>query len=155
MEEEDDIFENQPEFLAERDVWNRIGGMDIGLGLGGTINLKKSGYTLNEKFKLIALATINIINNLNMEKISLSPEDIFHILGLVEKIPDFKYKNPSAFILGYMVAMNSDYKNLEINSNVLKDILQINKYIEDDLFSKIDNVDIVRYTRLCLINKLK
>lgn len=154
MEEEDDIFENQAEFLAEKNAWDRIGGVDIGLGLGGVINLKKSGYTINEKFKLIALATINIINDLD-GNITLNLDEITHLLSLVEKIPDFEYKNPSAFVLGYLVAIQSDYTNIKINKNVLENVLEINTYIEDQLFSKIENVDIVRYTRLCLFNKLK
>lgn len=154
MEEEDDIFENQAEFLAEKNAWDRIGGVDIGLGLGGVINLKKSGYTTNEKFKLIALATINIINDLD-GNITLNIDEITHLLSLVEKIPDFEYKNPSAFVMGYLVAIQSDYNNIKINKNVLEDVLQINTYIEDQLFSKIEDVDIIRYTRLCLFNKLK
>lgn len=162
MDEEDDIFENQVEFLAERDVWNRIGGEDIGLGLGGVINLKKSGYTVNEKFKLIALATINLINDLDFSpshsgkaKYTLQNDEIKHVLSLVEKIPDFEYKNPSAFVMGYLVAIHSNYTTIEINKNVLKDIFHINNEIDDELFTKIEDVDIVRYTRLCLFNKLK
>lgn len=163
MDEEDDIFENQVEFLAERNVWNRIGGEDIGLGLGGAINLKKSGYTINEKFKLIALATINLINELDYipstgrgdVKYTLHNDEIQHILNLVEKIPDFEYKNPSAFVMGYLVAVYSNYTTLEINKNVLGDIVQINEEINDELFAKIEEVDIIRYTRLCLLHKLK
>jgi hypothetical protein len=159
MEEEDDIFENQVEFLAERDAWNRLGAADIGLGLGGPINLKKSGYTINEKFKLIALATINIINDSDILNHTLNSDEITHILSLVEKIPDFEYKNPSAFVMGYLVAVHSTYgtsdSTIKINKDVLADILEINKNIEGQLFAKIDDVDIVRYVRLCLLNKLK
>jgi hypothetical protein len=167
MDEEDDIFENQTEFLAERDVWNRIGGEDIGLGLGSTINLKKSGYTINEKFKLITLATINLINDLDFVstndrsqyggkiKYIFQNDEIQHVLSLVEKIPDFEYKNPSAFVMGYWVALYSNYATIEINKNVLHDMFQINQEITDDLFAKIEDVDIIRYTRMCLLNKLK
>ena len=152
MYDEDDIFENQVEFLAERDVWNRVGGADIGLGLGGQINLNKSGYTINEKFKLIAFATINEMNS--FEEV-LSRPAIAHMLSLVEKIPDFQYKNPSAFAMGYVVALHSNYKTLEINQDMLDKIINISEEIDDKIFSKIENVDIVRYARLCLINKLK
>jgi Family of unknown function (DUF5770) len=155
MEDDEDILENQVEFLAERNIWNRIGGADIGLGLGGAINLKKSGYTIEEKFKLIVLATINVINDLDIENMVLSSPEITHVLSLVEKIPDFQYKNPSAFVLGYIVAMYSDYKTLDIDESVLEICFQINKEIEDNLFTKIENDDIIRYTRLCLINKIK
>lgn len=154
-DDEDDIFDDQPEFLAERGAWNRVGGIDIGLGLGEAINLKKSGYTINEKFKLIALATINIINELNFESVSFSTPQITHILSLVEKIPDFQYKNPSAFILGYMVALHSNYSTLKINKDMLKTAIEIYTEIEDQLFTKIGEDDIIRYARLCLLNKLK
>lgn len=152
MEDEDDIFENQVEFIAERDVWNRIGGADIGLGLGGAINLKKSGYTNEEKFKLIAAATIKIIND--YEEL-LSNPSLTRMLSLVDRIPDFEYKNPSAFAMGYIVALSSNYTTLEIDRNMLETVFKINDEIDDKIFSKIENVDILRYARLCLLNKLK
>jgi hypothetical protein len=155
MDDDEDIFENQVEFLAERNVWNRIGGADIGLGLGGPINLKKSGYTIEEKFKLILLSTINLINDLDIENMVLSNLEITHMLSLVEKIPDFKYKNASAFVLGYIVAMHSNYSTLEIDKSALELCFQINKEIEDNMFTKIENDDIVRYIRLCLTHKIK
>lgn len=156
MDEDDDIFENQVEFLAEKDAWDRAGGgADIGLGLGGAINLKKSGYSDEDKFKLIALSTINILNDLNYDNKILSNPEITHLLNLVEKIPDFKYKNPSAFVMGYMVAKKSNYQTMEIDKNMLKFILEVNKKTDDELFNYVRNVDVIRYTRLCLINKLK
>ena len=154
MEDEDEIYENQPQFLAERDVWNRIGGVDIGLGLGGTINLRKSGYTINEQFKLIAAATVKLLGDFEFEH-SLSTSGLTHMLSLVEKIPDFEYKNPSAFAFGYIAAINSDYTTHQINKPVLEQVFKINREIEDKLFTKIDDIDIVRYTRLCLLHKLK
>lgn len=154
MEDEDDIYESQPQFLAERDVWSRVGGADIGLGLGGVINLRKSGYTINEQFKLIAAATAKLLNEFEFEY-SLSISGVTRMLTLVEKIPDFEYKNPSAFAFGYIVAINSDYTTLQINKTVFEQVCKMNKEIEDKLFAKIEDIDIVRYTRLCLLQKLK
>lgn len=152
MEDEDDIFENEVQFVVERDIWSRVGGVDLGTGM---INLKRGNYTTSEKFKLIAVATINVINDYDVSEI-LSNAQILHMLTLVEeKIPDFQYKNPSAFVMGYIVAINSDYKNLRINTDVLETIFEINKNIDEKIFSKIDNVDILRYTRLCLLHNLK
>jgi len=152
MEDEDDDIFDQTEFLNERDVWNRVGGPNLGTGL---INLKIGNYTPSEKFKLIAAATINTINDYDVSEI-ISNAQTIHMLSLVdENIPDFEYKNPSAFVMGYLVASQSDYQRITINQDVLDDIIQINKDIEDQLFSKIEDVDIVRYTRLCLLNKLR
>lgn len=152
MEDEDDIFENEIQFVVERDIWNRVGGVDLGTGI---VNLKRGNYTTSEKFKLIAVATINVINDYDVSEI-LSNAQTLHMLTLVdEKIPDFQYKNPSAFVMGYIVAINSDYKNLKINTDMLETIFEINKNIDEKIFSKIDNTDIIRYTRLCLLHNLK
>ena len=155
-DEEDDIYENEVEFLAERDAWNRVGGVDIGLGLGGVINLKRSGYTITEKFKLISLATINIINDLEYdERTIFTMSQITHMLNLIEKLPDYEYKNPSAFVYGYIVALYSDYKTLDLDKSILEIMFEINKEIEGQLFTKIDETDIIRYARLCLSHNLK
>ena len=152
MDEDDDIFEGQVEFLAERDAWNRVGGGNI--DLGGVVNLKKSGYTVNEKFKLIAASTLKIVSDFEFEE-ALSYLQMSHMLSMVEKIPDYEYKNPSAFAMAYMVAIHSNYKTLEINKDVLDSVLKINKEIEDKLFTKIDDSDIIRYVRLCLLNNIR
>ncbi|AHL67524.1 hypothetical protein DH26_gp025 [Chloriridovirus anopheles1] len=95
MDDEDFYeYENQPEFIAERDVWSRVGGKDIGLGLGGVVNLKKSGYTVSEKFRLIAAATIKLMNETHDTEV-LSEAGLTRMLGLVEQMPDFEFKNPS------------------------------------------------------------
>lgn len=154
MDDDDDMFDNQPDFIAERGVWDRVGGADIGMGLG-TINLKRSGYTDMDKFKLISVATINIINDSGMLEETFSIPQITHFMTVVEKIPDYKYKNPSAFTLGYMVAIKSNYNTIDINKDMLKHIHQIYNDMEEQFFSKISEADIVRYTRLCLLNKLK
>ena len=153
---DEDIFENQVEFAAERNVWDRMGGPE-GLGLGGAISLKKSGYSIDQKFNLIVLATINLINDLDIESMVLSNAEKNHVLSLVnnEKIPDFQYKNPSAFVLGYMVATHSNYNTLELDQNALELCFQINSEIADNMFSKFENDDIIRYARLCLLHKIR
>jgi hypothetical protein len=154
-DDDDDIFENEPEFHAERNVWQRMGGADIGLGLGGVINLKKSGYTLSEKFKLIAAATLKLISDLEFGE-SFTTVDIAHILNQVEsKVPDWQYKNPSAFVVGYMIARNSDYIKLTIDQDSFNTAVEAIAELEGQLYTSIDNYDIIRYTRLCLINKIR
>jgi len=154
------------EFLAEMNAWQRVGGADIGLGLGGAISLKKSGYTEEEKFKFIVVITISLINKLDIEDLTVdkkfsgdrivSRDATANLLNQVRKVPDFQYKNPSAFVLGYLVAVYSDYGTLSIDKDVLKTVFKIYKDIEDELmFTAIEESDIIRYTRLCLINKIK
>lgn len=161
MDDEDGFSDDENQvFLPEVNIWNRLSGADIGLGLGGAIDLKKGRFTLEEKFKLFVLLTINVINELNVQDLEdISWAEKIHILSLAEKIPDFQYKNSPAFVLGYMVAIRSNYKTLDIDKEALNTVFEINKQlkeIEDEIIIfKIEEADILRYTRLCLLNKIK
>jgi len=152
-EDEDDILDDEyyefeeNNFLNERNVFNRVGieGPDLGTVL---ISLKTGNYTQSEKFRMIAAALVNKIGDDEV----ISNAKKLHMLTLVEKIPDFEYKNASAFVMGYIVAINSSYETLEINREIFENILDINENIK--LFFKIDDSDILRYTRLCLLHNL-
>lgn len=161
---EDFLDDNQTSFRLERNAYERLGFEDV-LGLGGVINLKKSGYSDVDKFKLIALATIILINdtfdgNINEfdgRNYTFNDSEIKYVLGLVEKIPDFKYKNPSAFILGYIPVFKKfedDSKSVKgkrsIDKSILEDTFKFYEKIEDGLSTKLENADIMRYARLCL-----
>ena len=159
----EDFFDddNQASFRLERNAFERLGYEDL-LGLGGTINLKKSGYSDTDKFKLITLATIILINDIfdgdHLEfgnNYTFDDSEIKYVLSLVETIPDFKYKNPSAFVLGYIPVFKrfedrSVRNKRSINKNILEDTFKIYDKIEDGLSTKLEKVDIVRYARLCL-----
>lgn len=159
----EDFFDddNQASFRLERNAFERLGYEDL-LGLGGAINLKKSGYSDTDKFKLITLATIILINDIfdgdHLEfgnDYTFDDSEIKYVLSLVETIPDFKYKNPSAFVLGYIPVFKrfedrSVRNKRAINKNILEDTFKIYDKIEVGLSTKLEKVDIVRYARLCL-----
>lgn len=159
----EDFFDddNQASFRLERNAFERLGYEDL-LGLGGAINLKKSGYSDTDKFKLITLATIILINDIfdgdHLEfgnDYTFDDSEIKYVLSLVETIPDFKYKNPSAFVLGYIPVFKrfedrSVRNKRSINKNILEDTFKIYDKIEVGLSTKLEKVDIVRYARLCL-----
>lgn len=162
----EDFFDddNQANFKLERNAYNRLGLENV-LGLGGAVNLKKSGYTDIEKFKLIALATIIIINELfnenyneefNGKNYTFNADEIKYILSLIEKIPDFKYKNASAYVLGYIPVFKRFENNTKsirgqrsIDKYILEDTFKIYDKIEPELSTKIGKTDIIRYARLC------
>lgn len=159
----EDFFDddNQTSFRLEKNAFERLGYEDL-LGLGGAINLKKSGYSDTDKFKLITLATIILINDIfdgdHLEfgnNYTFDDSEIKYVLSLVETIPDFKYKNPSAFVLGYIPVFKrfgdrSVRNKRSINKNLLEDTFKIYDKIEAGLSTKLEKVDIVRYARLCL-----
>lgn len=152
MYEDEDLFEDEQEFHVERDVWNRVGGGDIDMGVGGVINLKKSGYTEKEKFKLIAAATMKLIND---QEELFSNQEINHMLSLVEKIPNFENKNPSVFAVAYYVAIHSNFKDLTLNKPILKKMVYLSSLINDQLFTRVEEIDIIRYARMCLFFKIR
>lgn len=138
-----DDYEEQ-EFMLEWDVWKRVGKAQV-----GNVNLKKGGYTMEEKFKVISSATVNAMNDVKHVLSDDGLNSMFDKLGL---IPLLEYKNPSAFVMGYIVYLASNPNTMEINIDVLLDLINVNKQIENQLITKVKNTDIVRYTRLCLIN---
>lgn len=161
----EDFFDddNQASFRLEKNAFERFGYEDF-LGLGGAINLKKSGYSDIDKFKLITLATIILINDLFdgndhsefNNDYTFDDSEIKYILSMIETIPDFKYKNPSAYVLGYMPVFKR-FDNIvaqkgkrSINKIILEDTFKIYEKIEMGLSTKLEKVDIVRYARLCL-----
>lgn len=157
---EDFFDDEQVSFKLERNAYDRLGFEDV-LGLGGAINLKKSGYSDIDKFKLISLATISLINDLfdgNFDEFdgrnyTFNDSEIKYALNMVESLPDFKYKNPSAFILGYLPVFKlykSEKGKRKIDKIILQDTFKIYEKIEAGLSTKLENIDILRYARLCL-----
>jgi|APFre7841882630_1041343.scaffolds.fasta_scaffold01107_2 hypothetical protein len=139
-------------FANEWNAYERTGGGDVGLGLGAAIDLKRGGYTPEEKFKLIAVSTVSHMNETTEV---LSREGIAHMLEMAGKLPDLEYKNPSAFVMGYIVGLRSNFTTLEIDRKSLESMFKINENIAGKISSKISHSDIIRYTRLCLISKIK
>jgi hypothetical protein len=91
----------------------------------------------------------------NGNNYTFDDSEIKYVLSLVETIPDFKYKNPSAFVLGYIPVFKrfgdrSVRNKRSINKNILEDTFKIYDKIEVGLSTKLEKVDIVRYARLCL-----
>jgi hypothetical protein len=163
-----DYYDNeQPNLLAENDAFNKLGDI-AGFGLGAqNVTLRQGNYSSEDKFKLIARATIIIINEVlkstftdenrgNLHQESDSPElsvfQIKNMLDTVSKVPDLKHKNPSAFALGYMVAVHSDYKTFKINPSIMTRIVDAYTVAKSEILTSIDITDIVRYSRFCLLN---
>jgi hypothetical protein len=132
--------------------YEQMGGKDIGLGLGEIINLRKSGNSVEDIFKTIAVATINRMNNNTRV---LSDDGLVRMTNGMKKIPLYEFKNPSAYAMGFVVAIATKGGGTDLDLKKLNMVFRINSEIEDELETKIDKTDIIRYARMCLLNKIK
>lgn len=148
-------YDEPDEYRLGAAGYEQLGAKDVGLGLGGIVNLKKSGYSVEDKFKLIAVATISRMND---NTPVLSDDGLVRMTNGMQKIPLYEFKNPSAYAMGFVVAIASPrIRNLEepdLDVKRLNTVFRINSEIEDRLDTKIDKTDIVRYARMCLLNKI-
>lgn len=140
-----------PEYRLGVTGYEQISGRDVGLGLGGITSLRKSGYSIEDKFKLISVATINRMNNNTRV---LSDEGLVRMTNGMKKIPLYEFKNPSAYAMGFVVAIATKRGGTDLDLEKLNMVFRINSEIEDELDTKIDKTDIIRYARMCLLNKL-
>jgi len=105
--------------------------------------LNKISLQPRERFTLQVNAVCNSLTENGT--ISLVNGEIDTILNNIEKIPNAEYKNPTAYILGYVAGVGStraklNRKNVE---NVLKNILP-----KIPIDSGITEPDVIRYARL-------
>lgn len=110
--------------------------------------LNKISLQPQERFMLQVNAVYNSLSEKGV--ISLIDGQIDIILNHIENIPNAEYKNPTAYILGYIASMDStttklNRKNVE---NVLRNILP-----KLDTESSITEPDILRYARLWQLTK--
>ena len=120
---------------AEMGAWERV---SFGPIVGTKQRLQDIQNPL-EKFKVITNAICRGMNDENI--IKLTEADITNIIQKADVIPNIEYKNPTAFILAYLVTNGGN----EINKTVLKNLTKKLPQIPD-----IQEPDIIRYSRLII-----
>jgi len=137
--DEDDFETN---YRAERNVFDRLAlpGMEfLDSGEGGKMN-----RTAIDKFSIYVDAVSRNIMETNA--IDITQNDIVTMLQRARKIKMINYKNPTAFVLGYLVSNGGRSINTEHLNTILKNILP---YLQD---KSIKAPDIIRYARLWILN---
>jgi hypothetical protein len=159
-ERDENEYEEGGEFMAEAKAYERvmynvpeaiaaIRGPQMEGKLGEIQNkLNKISLQPRERFTLQVNAIYNALTANG--SISLTDGEIDIILNHIEKIPNAEYKNPTAYILGYMASVGStrDKLNRKNIENVLKHVLP---KIPND--SNIAEPDVIRYARLWQLNQ--
>lgn len=131
-----DYSGSPPNFLPEMGAYDRIGDDDLNLppliGPGG------GAQDPLDRFKL----KVNAISyNLKESNVPISKDDISVMLDKANNLDKVKYKNPSAYILGYLAS--SGGRNITRES-----VNKTSKYIPLLLEGSVLPPDIVRYARL-------
>lgn len=135
-------FEEQ-KFVAERGAFERVGIIRPGELLKSRIaggNLEELNNTLfrlnlndEEKFSIILNASFNNVK----EYLDLVERDLVILLEMIPKIPHLKYKNATAYILGYYTLSKGT-----INKDKINKVFKVLKN-----FPNITEPDVVKYAR--------
>ncbi len=139
-EEEDYVHEQ--EFGQERNVFERVGIRNDLIDIDIDKKKSRTQKTPIERFvENVNAIALDLMNSLNI----ISEGDIKIILESIRLIENPEYKNPSAYILGY-IATNGGNK---IEKRSLKETFEIIEEgkIED---SSVTQPDVIRYCRLWL-----
>lgn len=133
----DDVFaqENEIRFESEFNVRDRIGGV-MEDELGKTRDMKDPV----QRFAAFVQVVTKSMNAQNI--VSISRKDLNFVVEKALVTPSARYKNPTAFVLGYWLTRDSDYT--ELNKG------KFNKLVPNlkDLEYPIRSYDAVRYSNL-------
>lgn len=139
--------EKEPEMMAEIGAYERAGppgALGTSLIKSGTMaeirkQLIKEISNPEERLRIFVDAISRKLNGEDIVRIT--QEDIDTMLEKIPTIPKAKYKNPSAYILGYLASRGG--KKLD-PSHVKKIIRTILPHLQD---SGVEPADVVRYAR--------
>jgi|SRR3989304_4446097 len=157
-EEYDYGEEEEKEFVAGFKDFERVGmARDLeGPLIGGMIGEEKGEYNMREAHKKIMRMELSGSEKLklliddynrkyrNSEFWPITSDDLSNIYKNISKVNEPGYKNPVAFILGFVIVNKGQIDKNKFNE-VVKDVLP---HIQDDI--SIKSEDVLRYARLWL-----
>jgi hypothetical protein len=134
----DDDYIDETEFRHGINAYQQAGFTALGLGTVDVLGINKR-FDSKIHFK----ETVNAIaQQLREERIRITNEDINQLIEMADYINDPQYKNPTAYVLGYIASeggRNIDKRNINnIFNNVLSEVSD----------KSVKQEDILRYTRL-------
>ena len=133
----DDAFayEDETRFLAEYNARDRLGGV-MEDELIKTRDMKDPV----QRFAAFVQVVTRSMNAQNI--VSISRKDLNFVVEKALKVPAARFKNPTAFVLGYWLTRDSDYT--ELNNEKFKKLVPNLK----DLDYPVRSYDAVRYANL-------
>ena len=135
---DDDDYIDEPVFQQSINAFAQAGFAPLGLGTLDVLGMNKK-FDAKGHFK----ETVNAIaQQLREDRIKLSGTDLEQLIETVDILKEPQYKNPTAYLLGYIASEGGrDIQRNNVN-NVFKNIL---KTVSD---KSVKEEDVLRYTRL-------
>lgn len=151
MDDDTDNYGGDLDMRAEVGVWDRValpGNLICGAELTGNISdmqrkIRKLVQDPEQRFGCYVDAIARSLGSRSESEISAT--EINNMITLSSKIPKIQYKNPTAYILGYMVSKGGKEIDKKIYSNVVKTYLP---HVDPKI--GLTEPDIIRYARLCI-----
>lgn len=140
MEEEDDYID-EPQFGQSIHAFKQAGLAPLGLGtqdVGSYFGIAKK-FDAKGHFK----ETVNAIaQQLREDGFRLSNDDIIQLIETVDQLDNPQFKNPTAYLLGYIASNGGRDINKKSVNHVFTNLL---KTVSD---KTVKQEDVIRYTRL-------
>lgn len=136
---DDDEYDDENMFQAERKAYERA-------GYGGTtsdvlgLRMTKAIQDPNERFNERLNGVFGDLRN-NFENITITNNDMEKLREKIESVDRIEYKNPTAYVLGYLATSGGK----KIDDKILQDIFGILGKISD---LSVKQEDVIRYCRL-------
>jgi hypothetical protein len=136
-------YSEEVRFENEYNVYERVGGTDVLGELGTTeadVDLRDPVQRFTQFTKIVAqeMITQGIIN--------LKNPDVRYIIDQIPDIPNPKYKNPTAFVLGFWVTRRDGTIDKERVKNLQPRLPSLTYPVKD--------FDVIRYANLWIDTKL-
>jgi hypothetical protein len=153
----EDVLNEGPQFVAERNAFERAGVPRVDdvlrtiIGSDGRIpskleeiNKRLYRMVMNDTDKFKTLVTVYFEKFKG--ELGLSEGDFSSLFSKIDQIPKIKYLNPIGYILGYYVLDKQRQINKERLKRVVKEILPV--------ISEVKTPDVIRYARFWLLKLL-
>jgi hypothetical protein len=135
---DDDDYIDEPVFQQSINAFAQAGFAPLGLGTLDVLGMNKK-FDAKGHFK----ETVNAIaQQLREDRIKLSGNDLEQLIETVDILNEPQYKNPTAYLLGYIASEGGRDINKKNVNNVFKNVL---KSVSD---KSVKEEDVLRYTRL-------
>jgi hypothetical protein len=134
-------YSEEVRFENEYNVYERVGGVDI-LGELGT-----AGADLRDPLQRFTQFTKTVAQEMITQGIiTLKKPDLRYIIDQIPDIPNPKYKNPTAFVLGFWVTRRDGTIDKDRVKKLLPDLASLTYPVKD--------FDVIRYANLWIETKL-
>ena len=156
-QDEQDEYDEQDDEQDDKDEWDNIYKPEMKVkervGLPGSVMVVSKPKTRLENSQMDPLDRFRfyvdgICRSLKSYQVSITEQDIEKMLVISAELENIGYKNPTGYVLGYLVTDGGKKMNKLSFDNIIKTVLPHSEHQESVL-----PADIIRYSRLWMTLK--